>query len=108
MAKKSKVLCQEIFTLITSGKFGKDYDYALIDQINSSSGSIMENIADGFGRMGNREFVNFLTYSTAQLLNVNRKFIGLLIEIILVKKNGRANIHSRGNKEKNKFFNHLS
>ena len=61
--QKSRILCQEIFELISTGKFAKDF--ALLDQINRSSGSVMDNIAEGFGRMGNNEFINFLTYSYA-------------------------------------------
>jgi four helix bundle protein len=61
--QKSRMLCQEIFLLITNGKFARDF--ALIDQVNRSSGSVMDNIAEGFGRMGNKEFINFLTYSYA-------------------------------------------
>ena len=64
--QKSRSLCQHIFELIAAGKFAKDF--ALIDQINRSSGSIMDNIAEGFGRMGNKEFINFLTYSNASAL----------------------------------------
>lgn len=64
--QKSRELCQLIFGLITAGQFAKDF--ALIDQINRSSGSVMDNIAEGFGRLGNNEFINFLTYSNASAL----------------------------------------
>lgn len=64
--QKSRILCNEIFDLITIGKFSRDF--ALVDQINKSSGSVMDNIAEGFGRMGNKEFINFLTYTYGSAL----------------------------------------
>lgn len=64
--QKSRELCNVIFELISNGKFERDF--ALIDQINRSSGSVMDNIAEGFGRLGNNEFINFLTYSNASAL----------------------------------------
>ena len=64
--QKSRIRCQEIFDLITTGKLAKDF--ALIDQINRSSGSLMDNIAEGFGRMGNKEFINFLSYTYGSTL----------------------------------------
>lgn len=56
MARK---LCKEIFELTFRDKFVKDY--SLKDQIRSSSGSIMDNIAEGFERGGNKEFKQFLS-----------------------------------------------
>ena len=44
--------------LIDSGRFKKSY--TLINQVESSAGSIMDNIAEGFERNGNNEFKQFL------------------------------------------------
>ena len=60
--QKARILCKEISFLTNSENFSKDF--GLKDQINRSSGSIMDNIAEGFGRKGNLEFINFLTYSS--------------------------------------------
>ena len=56
--KKSRKLCSDIYVVTNSGDFIKDY--ALKDQIRRSSGSVMDNIAEGFERGGNKEFIQFL------------------------------------------------
>jgi len=59
----SRELCKEIFSLISEKEFSNDY--TLVNQINRSSGSIMDNIAEGFGRGGNKEFIQYLSVSKA-------------------------------------------
>jgi four helix bundle protein len=82
--QKARLLCKEVFSLTSIANFSKDF--GLKDQINRSSGSIMDNIAEGFGRKGNLEFINFLTYSGGSPVNVNRSLIGHMTEIISPKK----------------------
>jgi len=61
--KLSRVLCDEINKLALRTDLRTDYK--LYSQIDSSSGSIMDNIAEGFERNGNKEFIQFLSISKA-------------------------------------------
>lgn len=56
--QKARLLCQKVGLLIDAGKFKGNT--RLINQIEGSTGSIMDNIAEGFERNGNREFLQFL------------------------------------------------
>ena len=66
--KKSRILCREIFEITCRGNFLRDYK--LKDQINAASGSIMDNIAEGFGRQGNSEFIQFLSIANGSAMEV--------------------------------------
>jgi len=57
--RKARTLANTIFQLTLEGSFSKDFK--LRDQINGSSGSIMDNIAEGYERDGTREFIQFLS-----------------------------------------------
>ncbi|MBK5279392.1 MAG: four helix bundle protein [Bacteroidia bacterium] len=57
--QKARILANKIYILINDGSFKTDFK--LRDQINSASGSVMDNIAEGFERDGKREFIQFLS-----------------------------------------------
>jgi four helix bundle protein len=59
--QKARELNKEIYLITTDGKFAKDF--GLRDQIRRSSVSIMSNIAEGFERRGDKEFIRFLNIS---------------------------------------------
>lgn len=56
-------LTQEVYTLAQTSKLSRDY--GLRDQMQRAAVSIMSNIAEGFERGGNQEFVQFLYVAKA-------------------------------------------
>jgi len=56
--KKARILGREIHAISIRGEMRRDF--ALRDQVNRSIGSVMDNIAEGFERNGNKEFLQFL------------------------------------------------
>jgi len=59
--QKARAICQQVFKITSSKEFQEDYRF--IHQIRSSSGSIMDNIAEGFERGGRKEYIQFLGYA---------------------------------------------
>lgn len=80
----SRDLCNEIFSLISENKFSKDF--ALVNQINRSSGSVMDNIAEGFGRAGNKEFIQYLSISKASAHEVKSQLYRAIDREYLTKE----------------------
>lgn len=74
--KLAREICKDVWDLIISTPLGSDYK--LRDQINGASGSIMDNISEGFGRGGNREFINFLSYSRGSCCETQSQLIRAL------------------------------
>ena len=59
--RKARILSSMIYHETNKESFKRDF--VLIKQIRRSSGSIMDNIAEGFERGGNKEFIQFLYIS---------------------------------------------
>ena len=57
----ARQLCREVYKVCTSTPLEKDFK--LRGQIDAASGSVMDNIAEGFERGGNKEYIQFLSIS---------------------------------------------
>ena len=57
--KRAREVTKRVYELTSTGGFSRDF--GLKDQIRRSAVSVMSNIAEGFERDGNREFINFLS-----------------------------------------------
>jgi hypothetical protein len=78
--KLAREQANELFLLYTQGSFATDFE--LRNQVNASTGSVMDNIAEGFERSGNKEFFNFLIIAKAPMGKSGPNFVGHLIENI--------------------------
>ena len=56
--QNARKLTKDIYTITKQDGFAKDVRF--VQQIHAAAGSIMDNIAEGFERDGNKEFSNFL------------------------------------------------
>jgi len=59
--KKARELANRIYKATNNSSFSKDYD--LKNQIRDAAVSVMSNIAEGYERGGNQEFIQFLSIS---------------------------------------------
>jgi four helix bundle protein len=63
--QKAREICTDVYALTSKGAFARDFE--LKDQIKRSSGSCMDNIAEGFERDGNKEFKQCLSISKGSI-----------------------------------------
>jgi four helix bundle protein len=82
--QKARALTQSVYREFQSNK-----DYSYKDQIQRASVSIMNNIAEGFERQGNREFKNFLFIAKGSCAEV-RSMIYLAFDLQYMS-NGQIN-----------------
>ena len=71
--KLAKDVANQIYDMTSVGKFSQDY--VLRDQIRRAVVSIFSNIAEGFERNGNKEFLQFLSIAKASCGEVRAQLI---------------------------------
>ena len=57
--QNARTISRMIYSITRREDFEKDFRF--VQQIRAAAGSIMDNIAEGFGRGGNKEFLQFLS-----------------------------------------------
>jgi len=63
--RKARELTKAVYDISKTGEFSKDF--GLKNQIQKASVSSMSNIAEGFDRQSNKEFVQFLVIARASV-----------------------------------------
>ena len=81
--KESKCLSLKIYSL-KNISYLKNFGFK--DQLQRASVSVMSNIAEGFERNGNKEFIKFLYYSKGSLGEV-RNLISLALDLKYIEEN---------------------
>lgn len=85
--KKARVLTREIYQATSIGEFARDF--GLRDQIRRASVSAMSNIAEGFERGGNKEFVQYLSNAKSSTGEVRSQlYVALDVGFLNQKKFG--------------------
>ena len=74
--QKARELTKAIYAMSNDGLFARDF--GLRDQIRRASVSIMSNIAEGFGRGGNKEFIQFLSTAKGSASEVQAQLYAAL------------------------------
>jgi hypothetical protein len=83
--QEARRLAKEVNSISIETELKNDYRFK--DQIKASSGSVMDNIAEGFERDGNIEFRQFLSLPKILLEKLDLNFTEFLILNIFQNKN---------------------
>ena len=81
--QKSKDLTIEIYKITKNNDFSKDF--GLCNQIQRAAVSIPSNIAEGFGRGGNKEFLQFLSIAKGSVYELKTQLV-IALEIGYIKE----------------------
>ena len=92
--KRARAWSKDIFWRARESGFA--HDQRLVVQINDSSESVMSNIAEGFGRGTQEEFITFLGYSLGSLLETQSHLCAAYDRKYLTKEEF-ARLYNEGN-----------
>jgi four helix bundle protein len=71
--QKARKLAKEVYQISTKG--GQAKDFTLQDQLKRAAISILSNIAEGFERRGDKEFLHFLSMAKGPCREVRAQLL---------------------------------
>ena len=90
--KEARILVREIYNLCKNIK-----DYNFVNQITRASVSVMNNIAEGFDRHSNKEFIQFLVISRGSISEV-KSLLYVALDVGYLNKSEFESLYNRCNK----------
>lgn len=90
--QSSRLICGDIYRLTFSSIFS--LDYGLKSQIQRATVSVSSNIAEGFERSNNNEFITFLRYAKGSIGEV-RCQLYLALDLGYINQDQHDALHSR-------------
>jgi four helix bundle protein len=66
--QKARELAKAVYAVTNLGEFARDF--GLKDQMRRAAVSVMSNIAEGYGRGGNKEFLQYLSQAKGSVAEV--------------------------------------
>src|SRR5437870_6461434 len=82
--KEARRLTRQVYRLTKDSRFSKDF--GLSNQMQRAAVSIMSNIAEGFERGGNQEFIQFLYVAKGSCGEVRSQLYVALIRNMPIKR----------------------
>ena len=87
--QKSKILVNNIYQIFKTNR-----DYSFRDQVQRAAVSIMNNIAEGFERKGNKEFTKFLYIAKGSCGEV-RSMLYLALDLKYINRKDFDNLYNQ-------------
>ena len=99
--KLAREIAQNIYMITKQENF--THEYKLKEQVKSSSGSVMHNIAEGFGRGGRAEFIQFLSISKGSIEELKSQLYRIL-DYKLIAQNQFDNLYLKADNLSAKIY----
>jgi four helix bundle protein len=93
--QSARTIARDVYRVTNEGAFVRDF--GLRDQIRRAAVSVMANIAEGFGRGGNREFAQFLGTARGSAAEL-RSHLYVAIDAGLIAEPVAAEIMAKANR----------